>query len=98
MSINRAEERLFAKDVGEFRPPTPAIDLTGFLDELREGLCSLLEATGLLYTATDGSARSDIAASAVVLHCSVLRPALVTKTCLPLKLRCRPSFGWLALV
>ena len=69
MSINRAEERLFAKAVGEFRPPTPAIDLTGFLDELGEGLCSLLEAPGLLYAATNGSARSDFAASAVVLHC-----------------------------
>ncbi|CAE7207770.1 unnamed protein product [Symbiodinium sp. CCMP2592] len=62
--VNRAEERLFAKE--DFPPPTPALDLSDFLQELSEGASESLKADELLYAATDGSARNDIAASAIV--------------------------------
>ncbi|CAE7774466.1 unnamed protein product [Symbiodinium sp. CCMP2592] len=66
LPVNRAEEGLFAKEVVDFPPPTPALDLSDFLQELSEGASESLKADGLLYAATDGSARNDIAASAIV--------------------------------
>ena len=65
---DRAEERIFAKAVGEFPRATFALDIADFACELQEALRKLLsEAKGeACFAATDGSSRYDIAASANV--------------------------------
>ena len=38
LPVNRAEERLFASAIGEFPPATPAVDLSDFVEALRDCL------------------------------------------------------------